>query len=274
MSYYIQPCVNNSEAEYVVLSSGLGGHASFWKPQIEFLSQYFHVFSYDQEGCHADSSLLADHYSFKDLGQQIFEIIRRENIERFHFIGHAIGSFIGAELAVLCQNEYKAATTSNKMLSLTCINAWDQLDPHTAKCFDTRIHLLKYVGVEAYVRAQALFLYPSAWISAHHQKIKQAENMQLQDFPPKQNVLARIQAAQQFKVDEQHRQALENVSLHFIANTDDFLVPVQKSKDLMQSLQHGTLNIIHSGAHASTLTETDSVNTVLLDFYQTEQFLS
>ena len=81
-----------------------------------------------------------------------------------------------------------------------------------------------------------MFLYPPAWISEHHQKITEAENLQLQNFPPIKNVLARIQATQLFKVNEQHRQALENVALHFIANTDDFLVPVHKSTDLMKNL--------------------------------------
>lgn len=38
MSYRIFPCVTQQDAEIVVLSSGLGGHASFWKPQIETLT--------------------------------------------------------------------------------------------------------------------------------------------------------------------------------------------------------------------------------------------
>lgn len=274
MSYYIQVCSNNPDADYVVLSSGLGGHASFWKPQIELLSQYFHVLSYDQEGCHADSQYLSENYSFKNLAQQIFDILQQEKVSKLHFIGHAIGSFIGAELAILCQNQSDNDASSIEILSLTCINAWNELDPHTAKCFAARVNLLKQSGAEAYVGAQALFLYPPAWISEHHQKITEAENLQLQNFPPIKNVLARIQATQLFKVNEQHRQALENVALNFIANTDDFLVPVHKSTDLMKNLGHGTLNILNSGAHASTLTETNLVNEIFIKFYQSGQFIS
>ena len=47
-----------ADAPYMVLSSGLGGHASFWNPQIRVLQQHFHVVTYDQEGCHSDSALL------------------------------------------------------------------------------------------------------------------------------------------------------------------------------------------------------------------------
>ena len=38
------------DADYVVLSSGLGGHAQFWQPQIQDLQTKFHVLTYDQEG--------------------------------------------------------------------------------------------------------------------------------------------------------------------------------------------------------------------------------
>lgn len=262
MSYQIHRCTQNLDAEFLILSSGLGGHASFWKSQIEVFTQYFHVLSYDQEGCHADSSILSDHYTVTDMASQLLEIIKREKIQCFHFIGHAIGGFIGAELALAINS------SGLKLLSLTCINSWDELDPHTQKCFEARVHLLKSAGSEAYVRAQGLFLYPPAWISTHHQHLTTLENIQLEDFPPSENVLKRIQAAQQFKINDQHRQALEHSQLHFIANQDDFLVPVHKSSNLKQRLGHGQLSILASGAHASTVTEPELLNKTILQFFQ------
>lgn len=268
MSANIQYCIHNPNAEYVVLSSGLGGHASFWKPQIEALQACFHVLSYDQEGCHADSDLLHDDYCFDDLARQILKILKQHDIQKFHFIGHAIGSFIGAELALLCSAHHL------EMLSLTCINAWDRLDPHTAKCFEARIQLLKHAGAEPYVRAQALFLYPPAWISHHHQLITKAENIQLEDFPPIQNVLLRINAAQNFKISKKHCEVLESVAVHLIANTDDFLVPVNKSKDLKKRLGDSALSIQSYGAHASTVTASDVMNQIVMQFYYERGFLS
>ncbi|CAB1216690.1 pyrimidine utilization protein D [Acinetobacter bouvetii] len=262
MSFQIHRCTQHEEADYLVLASGLGGHASFWKPQIAALSGYFHVLAYDQEGCHADSAILPDPYSFGDMAKQLHEILKRESIHRFHFVGHAIGGFIGAELAILVNS------TEFGLLSLTCINSWDELDPHTQKCFEARTELLKCSGAEAYVRAQGLFLYPPAWISKHHQHLKTLENIQLEDFPPHQNVLKRIQAAQLFKINDQHKRALQHSQLHFIANQDDFLVPVQKSTDLQQRLGHGQLSILASGAHASTVTETELLNSTILEFLQ------
>ena len=40
------------------------------------------------------------------------------------------------------------------------------LDPHTARCFDARLALLRMAAArEAYLDAQPLFLYPADWIS-------------------------------------------------------------------------------------------------------------
>lgn len=259
MKYQIYPCKENANAAFIVFSSGLGGHASFWKPQLEQLNEYFNLLCYDQEGCHADSELLPLQYDFKDMALQVKDILIHEKIHTFHFIGHAIGAFIGTELAAL-------ENTPFNFLSLTYINAWDVLDPHTQKCFEARVELLKASGSVAYVRAQALFLFPPAWISKYYLQIQQAENEQLKDFPPTINVLARIQAAREFKINAQHLFALEEVPLHFIANQDDFLVPVQKSSDLKDKFKHGTLTILSSGGHASTVTASEMLNKTLLNF--------
>lgn len=261
MNTRLYPC-HRTQADYLLLSSGLGGHGAFWQPQIAALQQYFHVLVYDQAGCHQNSALLKDAYSMTDMAQELLDLIQQEKIQRLHFIGHALGALIGIELARLVQS------LKIEILSLTAINAWDVADPHTLKCFSARTRLLQHAGSQAYVEAQALFLYPPAWISAHHQTIAEQEQKQLQDFPPPANVLARIRALSAFQVNAEHRGALAKTRLHFIANRDDFLVPYQKSEDLKQILGHGKLSIFNHGAHACTVTETEQINQAILNFLQ------
>lgn len=259
MSYQIFYHAEQAQAEYVILSSGLGGHASFWQAQIACLQQYFHVIVYDQKGCHAQSVLLDQSYTMTDMALQVLDILHEQNIQSCHFIGHALGALIGIELAVLMQQQ------GMKLLSLIAINAWDVPDAHTLKCFQTRIQLLKYAGCEAYVQAQALFLYPPAWISKHHEHIRLQEQKQLEDFPPISNVLTRIRALSQFKVGQSHYEALMQTDLHYLVNQDDFLVPYQKSDDLKHTLGHGRIQTFLQGGHASTVTETIQMNHAILD---------
>ena len=249
-----------ADAPYIVLSSGLGGHASFWNPQIKALQQYFHVLTYDQEGCHSDSALLPMPYSVDHMARQILDLLIKQNIRECHFIGHALGGHIGMQLATY------QAEKAFKLLSLTMLNAWGELDAHTQKCFQARTSLLLNSGAEAYVRAQALFLYPPQWISTHIEQLTEAENKQLLDFPPIQNVLARLQAVQGFKFETEHQQALKDVPIHLIANQDDFLVPYQRSQHLQQCLPQSHLSLLPTGAHASTVTETAQINQSILQF--------
>lgn len=259
MSYEIHRCLHRADAEYVVLIAGLGGHASFWQPQLEVLRSHYHVLCYDQEGCHATSAELPQVYSFKHLAEQLLRILDQEKIKQLHLIGHAIGSFIAAELAIL-------AVPRIQIISLTWINAWDGLDPHTQKCFQTRRTLLYAVGAEAYLSAQGLFLYPAAWISQNYLQLKQLEAYQLRDFPSTHNVITRIEIAERFNINNLHLNALSNCRLHFIGNQDDFLVPVQKSHDLQHQFGHGQLSILNYGGHASTYTAPEVVNRMILQF--------
>ena len=245
-------------ADYVLLSSGLGGHGQFWAPQIAALQSYFHVVIYDQEGCHHDSALLPPDYSVQHLAQQVAALLTELNIEKLHFIGHALGGHIGFALATLAQQH------DFKLLSLSAINAWGELSPHTKKCFQARIALLQHAGCEAYVRAQALFLYPPAYIAQHSEHITAAENKQLQDFPPIANVMARLHAVQQFSLSSEMIEALNDVPVYLIANSDDFLVPVEQSKQLAKQIPHAEYFEFAAGAHASTITETAAINTQLI----------
>lgn len=264
MQYQIFPCTTGVNAEYLVLSSGLGGHGSFWQPQIEFFQNYFHVFIYDQEGCHADSALLKDDYSMEDLALQLFNFIQEACIEKFHFIGHALGGFIGAELARIMRY------TEITILSLTILNGWESLDAHTQKCFQTRIALLKHAGVQAYVEAQALFLYPPAWISKNIDELKKQEQKHIQNFLPSANVFTRLKALMEFEFFDENLMVLKKIPVYLIANKDDFLVPYHQSQALATTIPNAVLHLLEHGGHAATVTETETMNKLMLSLIQSQ----
>lgn len=261
VKYKIIPCTNNQNAEYLVMSSGLSGYGSFWKPQVEFFKQYFHVFIYDQQGCHLDLAepLLKEDYAVSDLAQQLFSYLKHAKIYSFHFIGHGLGAFVGVELAKLLLDG------QNSMLSLTMINAWSYLDPHTKKCFDTRISLLKNAGIQPYVEAQSLLLYPPAWISKNFEKITQHEVHQVENFPAVHNVLTRLRALMNYQLNPQSIAVLDQIPVHLVANKYDFLVPYHQSKLLKAQLKNATLTELISGGHASTITDTALMNRALFE---------
>lgn len=254
MGVYLYPAKNHSK-QTVILSAGLGGHAHFWQPQLEALQENFQVLCYDHEGIAPDSAELPDGYNMQDMAQQVIDLLNQEQIERCHFIGHALGGFIGFEVARM---------EPSRIDKMIVINAWDRLSAHTQKCFSSRLALLEHAGVEAYVRAQALFLYPPFWICEHIDALILQENKLIAQFAPLSNVYKRLNALQQYQPD----QTLPHIkqSTLVIVNQDDFLVPWQCGVQLFQLLPQAELYLMPTGAHASTVTRTDEINAQLLKF--------
>ena len=191
----------------------------------------------------------------QDLADQLIEILKREGLSNCHFVGHALGGFIGMEIA------HKAPELLDKMVIL---NGWESLDPHTIKCFSMRTSLLQDTGIEAFVRAQAIFLYPPMWISDNIDALTQKEEKAIANFAPVENVLTRLKALQAYQplTNAKH---IKNKTL-VLSNLDDVLVPWQRGLALADSMQNAQFELMVTGGHASTITETCSTNNKILQF--------
>lgn len=255
MNVTLYPCKNPSITKTVVFSSGLGGHGSFWQPQIEYFTEFFQVLCYDQTGVSKDSELLATNYQMADLAKQLIDILISKQLTQCHFVGHALGAFIGLEVAK------QAPELLDKLVLL---NPWDELDFYTAKCFAMRKSLLTDTGVKAYVRAQAIFLYPPYWISQHAQVLTEQENKAIANFPPIQNALTRLTALQNYQ-PKAHCQHIQHATL-VISNADDTLVPWQRGLKLAQLMPNAQFELIAMGGHASTVTQTALMNDTIVKF--------
>ena len=166
-------------------------------------------------------------------------------------IGHAAGGAIGLAMAL---------AAPERLDGLVIINGWSRPDPHFARCFETRLALLRGSGVRAFIRAQPLFLYPARWISANDARLAAEEAQQLQHFQGAPNVEARIAALTAFDVDA--RLAEIDTPTLLIAAEDDMLVPASCSERLAERLPKATLARM-TGGHGCNVTEAEHFNRIL-----------
>lgn len=240
----------------VLLSSGLGGSAGFWQPQLGALIAAGHrVVAYDQRGTGRSPDALPAAYAIEDMAQDVLEILDATNTSRCHFAGHALGGLVGLQLAL---------DTPSRIASLVLINAWSKPNPHSARCFDARLALLGACGPRAYVEAQPIFLYPAAWAAEHAQRVADEVDHAFAHFPGEANMRARIAALRAFDIDAR----LGDIAAPALvaAAKDDALVPWTCSQRLADGLGDVTLDFMPHGGHAHSVTEAAAFNRSLLDF--------
>src|SRR5471030_3921 len=256
--YYKVSGKNSAEAETVVLSSGLGGVHGFWQSQMAMLIAHFHVVVYDQRGTGSSHGSIPAGYRMEDMADELAGLLNDLHIERCHLIGHALGGIIGLHLA----RRYPSL-----LHSLVVINGWAQLNSQTRRCFEVRQNLLLNSGVDAYVQAQPLFLYPADWLSENEALLQQERQHQVAHFQGMENLLHRLQALMSSDLSN----ALSEIVTPTLALSckDDLLVPWHCSPTLADGLPNGEHQQMNYGGHAMSVTDSETFNPILLEWLLT-----
>ena len=236
----------------VVLSSGLGGAAHYWTEQIPTLARRFRVIAYDQFGTGRSGGVVPEGYSVAAMANELGGLLDELGVQRCHFIGHALGGLIGLQLAL---------DRPALLHRMVVVNAWARTHPHTLRCFAIRKSLLLDTGVAAYVRAQPLFLYPASWLADRQDWLDAQDAAGLAHFPPVQNVLRRIGAAEAFDVTA----AAPSITAPtlVVATRDDVLVPCGCSVSLTDQLPQAQLCLLDHGGHACNITDPGGFDTLV-----------
>lgn len=243
------------DAETVLLSSGLGGTAGYWAPQLDALRQRYRVVTYDQAGTGRNRCELPADHGIAAMADEAAEVLAASGTTTAHFVGHALGGLVGLALA---------ERRPEHMSSLTVVNGWAAAHAHTRRCFDMRLALLRHEGPAAYVRAQPIFLYPADWLARNESRAAQEEAHGLAGFQGANNLQARIAGLLAFDAHSY----LGNLRLPtlIVAARDDVLVPSSMSEALAAAIPGARLHLAAWGAHAINVTEPASFNGVLMGF--------
>jgi aminoacrylate hydrolase len=237
----------------LILSSGLGGSASYWAPNILALAEHFRVIGYDHRGTGRSDRTLPDIVTVDDLADDMLALMDALGITHAHIVGHAAGGIAGLALAL---------KAPERLDRLVVINGWASPDPHFLRCFEARLALLRYAGVEAFLRAQPIFLYPAEWISAHTDELDAELPHQLASFPGVAAMEKRIAALAAFDISSRLTELPPDIMT--LAAKDDMLVPASASHPFYAVPGAGAAEM--TGGHACNVTNPETFNRLILDF--------
>lgn len=243
------------DAPPLILSSGLGGSASYWRPNIAALAGHFRVIAYDHRGTGRSDRALPDRVTLGDLGDDMLALMDALGVARASIIGHAIGGMAALEAA-------RAAP--DRVERIVVINGWASLDPQTARCFDVRLTLLRKAGAAAYLEAQPLFLFPPDWLSEQDGALREEAVHQLAHWPGDAVMEKRIAAARSFDCRDWGAAVMAPTLL--VCASDDLLVPSINSARLQALLPDARCIVSSWGGHAVNVTDPAAFAGDVLDF--------
>lgn len=238
----------------ILLSAGMGGSGSFWRPQVEALSRTHQVILYDHAGTGRSGRDIGPR-SIAEMAGDMVRVLDAAGVEDAHVAGHAIGGIIGMELAL---------AVPDRVRSLTIVNGWANADAFIRRCFEVRTRILLTSGPQAYVRAQPLFLYPPRWIAENADALEAEEALMVAHFPDIDTMVSRIETFLAF--DGRARLSDIRVPTLLAAARDDALVPSYLSRELGAGIPGARMAEVEWGAHAFTAVSPNVFNTMMLDF--------
>ena len=241
------------DAPPLILSSGLGGSASYWKPNITALATQYRVIAYDHRGTGRSDRALPEVVTVDDFAADILALIDALDLPRATIVGHAAGGVAALALALLAPD---------RIDKLVVVNGWASPDPHFLRCFAARLALLRGSGAEAYLRAQPLFLYPPNWISANDALLEAELPEQLAHFPGAATMEKRIAALAAFDVSERLREIHRPVLV--VVSDDDMLVPPNAGVALANGLPIAGFCRAEHGGHAVNVVDPGAFNSFVL----------
>jgi len=241
------------DAPPLMLSAGLGGSGSYWTSNLQALARAHRAIVYDHRGTGRSDRMLPEATSIAAMADDVAGLMDALGLAQADFVGHALGGMIGMDLAA----------RHGRVSRLVVVNGWLALDPHTARCFDVRLDLLRHAGAEAYLRAQPLFLYPNDWISDNDARLVAETVQHLAHFPDPATVEKRIAAVRAFAMPPPIALGCD---LLVVAAEDDFLVPCRATKALAAEVPEARLAMMKWGGHACNVTDPGQFNAIVLGF--------
>ncbi|MFA6264315.1 MAG: alpha/beta fold hydrolase [Pseudolabrys sp.] len=245
---------SHGTGEPVILATGLGGIAAFWRPHIEALAKHFRVIAYDHRGT-GQSTKSPPPYSVDDMAADVLGLMSYLGIDRAHFVGHSTGGAIGQILGARHGYRFK---------SLLLAATWGRRDPFFKRCFDARLPVLHALGPKPYVELTSLLLYPPKWISENYETLLGLEAANAAAMNHIDILEARIKAICDFDMSAEHG----NIKLPtmIVSARDDMTTASFFAEELHRAIKGSTLTMLDWGGHFFPVTAQPAFAAILADW--------
>ncbi len=239
----------------LLLVSGLGGLASYWRPQLPALVDRFQVILHDHRGT-GQSAKSKIRYSVDQMVADVIGLMDGLGIPAAHLLGHSTGGAIGQTIAI---------KHARRLKSLLLFATWCRKDPFFDRAFAVRKETLEKSGPEGYVRASNIALHSPWWVSQNHQQLLKEEAMAVANFPPPDVLASRIDAICAFDVAARLKEVKAPTLI--VCAKDDYVTPPYMSEDIARELPGAELAWLETGGHVCSKTTPEPFNRLIRSWF-------
>ena len=225
----------------ILLVSGLGGTAGFWKPWIAARSTQWDMISFDQRAI-GQSTRGEAAVTIAQLAEDCCAILDAYDVKDCVIIGHSTGGVIAQYLAANHPQRIKAAILSG---------SWLKADAYIHALFQQRKAIL-YSNPEAYQVFGAMMGYAPDWLHQNWQVFEAALATTPRTERAQHVIAERIDALLAF--DGTALAPLITQPVLILGAKDDAIIPCSHQQHLQSVLPHARFRQLDSGGHFFPLT--------------------
>ena len=242
----------HGEGEPLLLVAGLGGMATFWRKQVDFLAQHYRVILHDHRGIGRSSPAPVVSGS-PEMADDLLRLMDAMDIESAHIVGHSTGGAIGQQIAV---------HHPQRVRSLVLSASWAGPTPLFVDTFRVRRDILINSGVKQYMMVGSLLAAPAWTMTDNYDGMESYLADRIKNFAGLETELARLNAVMTH--DLRHRLHEIKAPTGVIGAKDDCLTPPSMSDELAERISGATQVQLSEGGHFCPVTVSDTYNTALL----------
>ncbi len=255
---YSKTYLNSPEKDWVVFIHGAGGSSSIWFRQIKAYSEEFNVLLVDLRG-HGRSKEMStmkkyykEKYTFKTIGRDVLEVLKKNEIKQAHFVGVSLGTIIIRIIAEMDPDRVMSAVMCGAITRL-----------------DVRSRVLVWMGHTFKKIVPFMWLYKLfAWIimpKKNHQEsrllfVNEAKNLARKEFLKWFRLTYDVNPLLRYFKEKE----MDAPTLYVMGEEDHmFLPPVKK---MVEDFQHSYLEVVEGSGHVVNVDKPDEFNKISLNF--------
>jgi pimeloyl-ACP methyl ester carboxylesterase len=244
---------SEGEGPVLLLVSGLGGTAGFWKCNAATLARSFRVIRFDQRGIAASTRGTAP-CTIDQLALDCLSVLDAAGVERAVLLGHSTGGCIGQALGRIAPERLDGL-----ILSAT----WLKPSRYMNALFGARRSILDE-NPQAYAATAVLISYPPVWLEANWGVYEAALAAAPASVEARQAMRERIDALLSF--DGSADIAVLPVPTLVLGARDDMIVPSFLQEELAAALSGCRKILLDSGGHFFPVSRPDAFSAKVVEW--------